>query len=227
MPEATTSYADVNGGWGYYEFDSYTRQPSGLPTSFTTATALLAMHEAAGRFDIELDRKVVDRALQGVRMQRLPDFSYAYAFPHRIAPRRPINLPAGSLGRSQVCNAALRIFGDTLITDEVIERWAERFLEQEPWFDIARKRPIPHESHFAISGYFYYYGAFYFTRAVQLLPGERRTRLAARLAEVILPRQEKDGSWWDYPLYDYHQAYGTGYALMTPAWCAEQLADKE
>ena len=32
-------------------------------------------------------------------------------------------------------------------------------------------------------------------------------------------RQEKDGSWWDYPLYDYHQPYGTAFALMTLARC--------
>jgi len=33
-----------------------------------------------------------------------------------------------------------------------------------------------------------------------------------------------DGSWWDYPLYDYHQAYGTGYSLMALAWCRDAIA---
>jgi len=35
----------------------------------------------------------------------------------------------------------------------------------------------------------------------------------------MLDRQEKDGSWWDYPLYDYHQPYGTSFALMTLIRC--------
>ena len=35
----------------------------------------------------------------------------------------------------------------------------------------------------------------------------------------MLDRQEKDGSWWDYPLYDYHQPYGTAFALMTLQRC--------
>ena len=35
----------------------------------------------------------------------------------------------------------------------------------------------------------------------------------------MLDRQEKDGSWWDYPLYDYHQPYGTAFALMTLHRC--------
>jgi hypothetical protein len=31
--------------------------------------------------------------------------------------------------------------------------------------------------------------------------------------------QEKDGSWWDFPLYDYHQQYGTAFALLSLARC--------
>ena len=39
------------------------------------------------------------------------------------------------------------------------------------------------------------------------------------LATLMLDRQEKDGSWWDYPLYDYHQPYGTAFALMSLHRC--------
>ena len=41
------------------------------------------------------------------------------------------------------------------------------------------------------------------------------------LAGLLVPLQEKDGSWWDYPLYDYHQPYGTAFALMSLARCRE------
>ncbi|NQT52944.1 hypothetical protein HQ576_12875, partial [bacterium] len=34
-------------------------------------------------------------------------------------------------------------------------------------------------------------------------------------AHTLLRLQEKDGSWWDYPFYDYHQPYGTAFALMS------------
>jgi hypothetical protein len=40
-----------------------------------------------------------------------------------------------------------------------------------------------------------------------------------QLAGILLPLQEKDGSWWDFPLYNYHQQYGTGFALMTLVRC--------
>jgi hypothetical protein len=31
--------------------------------------------------------------------------------------------------------------------------------------------------------------------------------------------QEQDGSWWDYPLYNYHQQYGTAFAIMSLQRC--------
>ena len=36
-------YEDVNGGWGYYDFDEATRKPTGIPTSFTTATVMICL----------------------------------------------------------------------------------------------------------------------------------------------------------------------------------------
>ena len=218
-------YEEVNGGWGYLDlFDGVaTRKPSGLPTSFTTATVLLAMAEARDVMGLTLDPKVVSRSVTSINMQRTPDFAYAYSFPHRMHPRGDINRPAGSLARSQVCNACLRVFGEKAVTDEVIIDWADRFLAREGHLSNGRKRPVPHETFFKISGYFYYYGMYYFTVAVDLLPPEKHAHYARSLAAVLLERQEKDGSWWDYPLYDYHQPYGTGYSLMALAWCREVI----
>ncbi len=218
-------YEDVNGGWGYLDlFDGLTTQkPSGIPTSFTTATVLLAMDQARSVMGVKLNDKLVQHAITGINYQRTPDFSYTYSFAHRMRPRADINRPAGSLSRSQACNAALRVFGEKTITDEVLTTWADRFLAREGFLSNVRKRPVPHEGQFRIAGYFYYYGIYYFTESVRLLPKEKHAAYAEKLATILLERQEKDGSWWDYPLYDYHQAYGTGYALMALAWCKEAL----
>ena len=35
------------------------------------------------------------------------------------------------------------------------------------------------------------------------------------LARILMPLQEADGSWWDYPFYDYHQGWGTAFAMMS------------
>jgi hypothetical protein len=218
-------YEDVNGGWGYLDlYDGLTtRKPSGMPTSFTTATVLLAMHEAREEMGVTLDEPTVRHALSGLWKQTTPDFSYVYSFDFRIAPRVPINRPAGSLARSQACNAAHRVFGGERVTDDVLRTWLDRFIAREGFLSIGRKRPVPHETHFQISGYFYYYGIFYFTESADLLPADQHAGFARGLAEIILYRQEKDGSWWDYPLYDYHQPYGTGYALMALSWCRNAL----
>lgn len=219
-------YMDLNGGWGYLDiYDGLTTQkPTGITTCFTTATVLLAMREARDVMGIKLDDRIVKASVASVERQRTPDFAYVYSHSHIYRPRVPINRPAGSLARSQACNATLRAFGETKVTDKVIDEWADRFIEREGFLSIGRKRPVPHETHFQISGYFYYYGVFYFTESVEFLPAAEQEEHAAKLAKLVLFRQEKDGSWWDYPLYDYHQPYGTGYSLMALAWCQKKLA---
>lgn len=217
-------YEDINGGWGYLDLDDLTTEkPSGIPTSFTTATVLLAMDQARSVMGVKLNDKLVAHAIAGINYQRTPDFSYTYSFAHRMRPRLDINRPAGSLGRSQACNAALRVYGEKAVTNEVLTTWADRFLAREGFLSNVRKRPVPHEGQFRIAGYFYYYGIYYFTESVRLLPKETHAAYAEKLATLLLERQEKDGSWWDYPLYDYHQAYGTGYALMALTWCRDEM----
>ena len=206
---------DINGGWGYLDFDNHTAHFSGIPTSFTTATVLLGMKDAEKTFGLLIPEREIKRGLVSINKQRTPDWSFVYSYDHRYRPRYGINRPAGSLGRSQVCMAAMRKFGDKRITNELLEHWLHRLCLREGWFDIGRKRPIPHETHFSISGYFYYYGFYYATECLQMLPDDRQKIYIPHLARHIMSKQEKDGSWWDYPLYDYHQPYGTGYALTT------------
>lgn len=206
---------DINGGWGYYDMDYPTAHFSGIPTSFTTATVLLALKDAEETLGIAPPTKEIERALASIRKQRTPDWSFVYSFDHRYRPRYGINRPAGSLGRSQVCLAALRRFGDEQVNDSLISHWIHRLCLREGWFDIGRKRPVPHETHFSISGYFYYYAFYYATECLEMLPEEKQKPFIPHLARHLMTKQEKDGSWWDFPLYDYHQAYGTGYALTT------------
>lgn len=212
-------HEDINRGWGYYDFQDVTAKPSGLTMSFTTATALLAMHDASSTMDIVLPEPTVKRALEAIRMQRNPDFSYIYDFRHRWSPRRPINRPAGSLSRSQACNAALRKFGDDTVTDQVLRTWLQRLFERQGWLDHGRKRPIPHEAPAAVSGYFYFYGHYYASECIGILPADEQNQWKQQLATLIISKQEQNGCWWDFPLYNYHYAYGTGYALATLARC--------
>lgn len=211
-------YTFVNGGWGYYDFDYRTRTPGDSPNSFTTATVLVCLKDAAA-LGVHYPEKLTKKAIASILRQRQPDFSYAYGEYLRMSPRYGINRPAGSLGRSQACNIALRMYDDKLVTDDVLKTWLNRLFARNGWLSIGRKLPVPHESHFAVAGYFYYYGHYYAALCIEALPEAERPHFQQHLANILLPLQEKDGSWWDYPLYDYHQAWGTAMSVSALLRC--------
>ncbi len=213
-------YESVDGGWSYYDFRAGAKHPSSDPTSFTTATVLLAFRDAMD-LGIDVPTNLTARALQSLQRQRKKDNTYVYAEPHKMRPQSPINRAAGSLGRSQACNLALRRFGDASITDAVLTNWLGRLIVRNEWLGFGRKRPVPHESWFQVAGYFYYYGHYYAALCSDQLPREESRPYRRLLAATLVPLQEKDGSWWDFPFYDYHQPYGTAFALMSLIRCRE------
>ena len=98
--------------------------------------------------------------------------------------------------------------------------WLDRLITRNGWLDMGRKRPIPHESHF--------HGRRLLLLLRPLLrdalrssscPPQDRPFYQDHLARILLSKQERDGSWWDYPLYNYHQQYGTAFALMSLENC--------
>jgi hypothetical protein len=213
-----TRYESVDGGWGYYDFRAGTQKPASSSTSFQSAAFLVAFHDAKA-VGVPPPEKMVQRAVDSLHRQRKSDFSYMYGEYLKMDPLMPINRPGGSLGRSQACNLALRLWGDTKITDQVLIDWLDRLFARNLWLDIGRKRPIPHESWFQVAGYFYYFGHYYAGLCIEQLPPEQRPPHQDQLATLMLRLQEKDGSWWDYPLYNYHQQYGTAFAVMTLLKC--------
>lgn len=212
-------YESVDGGWGYYDFRYQTRKPSSDSISFVNAAVLVAFHEIQQQ-GFEPPKKLIDRAVAATERQQLPGYTYLYGEYLKSMPVRGINRPGGSLGRSQACNLALRLWGADDISGDVITAWQQRLYARNGWLDIGRKRPIPHEAWFQVAGYFYYFGHYYAAKSFPLVPDEqKRAEFQTHMARLMLDRQEKDGSWWDYPFYNYHQPYGTSFALMTLQRC--------
>lgn len=211
-------YESVDKGWGYYDFRVGARRPATDSTSFMTAAALVALREAKA-IGVSVPEKLIKGAVASIHRQRKPDFSYLYGEYLKYVPQHPINLPGGSLGRSQACNIALRLWGDDKVTDKIMKAWLDRLFARNGWLDMGRKKPIPHESFFAVAGYFFYFGHYYAGLCIGQLPSEDRPFYQDHLATLLLRLQSKDGSWWDYPLYNYHQQYGTAFALMTLKCC--------
>lgn len=216
--ELLTRYESVNGGWGYYDFTVGAKRPSSIVTSFSAATCVIELQRAR-KAGFEVPASVTDKAVGSIKRQRKPDFSYLYGAHHWFKPMYSINRPGGSLGRSQVCNLALRRDGDQAVTNQVFVDWLDRLFARNLWLDLARKRPIPHESYFAVAGYFVYYAYYYGSGCMLELPEEQQAFYKAQFAHLLLDLQESDGCWWDFPLYDYHQSYGTAFAIMTLVRC--------
>lgn len=214
----------LGGGWSYYDFDYRTAQPGSKSLSFVTGTVLVAL-SGAKEIGVEVPQKMIHRSLDSLLRQRRPDGTYLYGEHLRVV-RAEIDRPAGCIGRAQSCNLALFLWGNPSITQDVFLNWLDHLIARNGWLDIGRKRPVPHESWFAIAGYFYYYAHYYAVRCVEKLDNPKdQLRLANHLADLMLGLQEKDGSWWDFPLYDYHPYYGTAMALSTLAH-VKQIRDQ-
>jgi len=199
-------YESMWGGWQYYDWLG-SQHPALEPTSFTTASALVAMH-AASEAGIEVDPK---RAIRIVEECRNPDGSYNYDWSRIPRPQAEINKKKGNISRAQACNDALRLWRRVDRARVIAD--LDLFFREHKWLDVARKRPIPHEGWYAHAGYFYYYSHWYASRNIVWL-GADGERFRRPLLDAILPHQEADGSWWDFPDYTYDVFYGTAQALL-------------
>ena len=219
-------WQSIHGGWFYY--GSGMSQPINPSCSFVNAAVLVALARAK-KIGLNADDRMVKRAIEATQLMRKPDSSFIYTM--RIPSDKSramalINRPSGSLGRSQAGNVALRLWSDPNITDAVLIQWLDRLVTRHGWLDMGRKKPIPHESHAAVAGYFYYFGLYYGGLCISQLPENQRPLYQQHLADRIIKRQEQDGSWFDYPLYSYHKPYGTAFALLTLDRCREATSDK-
>lgn len=212
----------VEGGWGYYDFQSQTKHPSGMTTSFGTATILVGLARAKAQ-GVDVPQRMADRAIAALVHMRNPNGSFAYSWDHRMWPQGGINKIEGSLARTPACYAALRAWDAKAtrarVTDAQVLAAFENLRKHGRFLAIARKYPFPHEAWFQNSGYFVFYGYDYATRLLPVLPEKERAVHAASIASYLAPLQEPDGSWWDYQLYGYHKPYGTAMVVMALARC--------
>lgn len=220
-------HQSLDGGWGYYDFDHRSINPSGdLSTPFTTAAVLVALHEAF-RADLRMRRGEtspdgdglrdhnVQIALDYVQRHRIPNGAYYYSSGHMHYPQGSANLPRGSMGRSQSGDNALFTWGRKGITQDVLKAQLDYFMGPEHVFiEIGRGRQYPHEAWYATAPYYYYFGHYYAARNVLALPKADQFKYGDKLGELTVAGQYDDGSFWDYPLYGYHKAYGTGYGVL-------------
>ncbi len=206
---------EPKGGWGYYEGPVVSRRPT-WSTSFSTATVIPALVMARDALPWGVDPKVVARAVEYVRRCALPNGAYEYdlnAIP-RIRGGEMINQVKGSLGRIQVCNLARRAGGDPAVTDDVVRDGLATFLENHRFLDVARLKPIPHESWYQNAAYFYNFGHCYAALVVNELPAAERETWHARLRPHFAKVQFEDGSTYDFIGNGWAEVSGTSFLAI-------------
>jgi len=213
--EKLATYQTLDGGWGYLSIQEVpTFQPSNTSMSFTTATILVGL-DRARRGGVQLPEKLVARAVDHLLRSRLPDGAFLYGEYLEYRPRHQINQLKGSACRNPLCHYALELFGVPPPGDVTVVSSLEDLLVRHAAFQRAAvRRPIPHESWYAISGYFYLYGHAYASYVLTQQSPEVQRKLWPEMLRAVLHCRQPDGSYWDYPLYSYHKPYGTGFALQ-------------
>ncbi|MBK9974998.1 MAG: hypothetical protein IPP14_09515 [Planctomycetes bacterium] len=206
-------HQSLDGGWGYYDFEQRTQRPSGeISTTFTTAAALVGMFEAS-QAGLSIRDHNVQIGLDYLERLRVPNGAYFYSTGHKYSPMWDPNLPRGSLGRSQGGDNALYTW-NRKIKPADLQKQLDYFFKDHLFIEIGRGRQFPHEAWYATAPYYYYFGHYYASRNVLALPADIRPKYSDTLADLVVKGQYDDGSFWDYPLYGYTKAYGTGYGIL-------------
>jgi hypothetical protein len=172
--------------------------------------------KAAG---LSIPQRLTRMSIHRLEEMRLPNGFFMYGTDYKYIPRLPCNLPRGALGRTQPSNYALWLWESPKVNVAGIRAGLDEFVRDHAFIEMGRKRPIPHESWYQTAGYYYYFDHYYASRLLDALPAADRAEYAARLIEFVVPHQEPDGSWWDFPMWDYHKPYGTSFAIMTLLRC--------
>ena len=218
--KALVVYQSPDGGWGYLDFKVPAYKPS-WSTAFTTATVMIALHEAR-EAGVEVPQAMIDKAVALLWRSRTPDGNYVYSIDHKYYPHGLINRPGGSSLRNPGCNYALHLFDEKMGTDG-LRVGLQQLVDNHRFAIAGLRRPRPHESWYAVSGYFYLYGHQYAATSMAVMPKADRQKYWPHIVRSTLKTRQNDGSFWDYPTYRYHKAYGTGYALMILGRCPEGI----
>ncbi len=214
LVEKLGRYQDLDGGWGYLSLAGVrTYQPSFTSMSFTTATILVGLERVIA-VGVEVPERLLERALDQVASCRTPLGSFTYGKLWNRSPAAGINVEKGAACRTPACYYSLDVLGREVKPADYKKALEDLLIEHLRFQIVALRRPIPHESWYGVSGYFYLYGCAYAAYAMERVDPALRRRLSPHLADAVLQTRQPDGSFWDYTMYSYHKPYGTAYALI-------------
>jgi hypothetical protein len=206
------------GGWNYAR-RSRGKEPAQAST-FMTAPTVLALLQAKSQ-GFEVDDGVLNRAVASLEAARLPDlgtFQYGTG-PGKGSARTSWEHPAGSSGRSAVCELALHVAGKG--SEERLRAAIMQFMVY--WDELKARHQgtgthIP--EHYMIAPYYFYFAHTYTALAIEQLPKEERGRLRQSFRELLFRTREKDGTWNDR-VFPRSSSFGSAMSVL--ALCAPRI----
>ena len=134
---------------------------------------------------IPVEDALIARGVANLAKCRTKEGTYVYSFSWRYRPTGLINRPQGSLTRTPACDLALYFLGKGIDRKD-LAKGVENLLAKRKFARMALHRPIPHESWFAVSGYFYLYGYSYAAEVCRELPDATVAKLRDGMIEEVL-----------------------------------------
>ncbi|MFM8873295.1 MAG: prenyltransferase/squalene oxidase repeat-containing protein [Phycisphaerales bacterium] len=194
------------GGW------NYARQP-GIETPcpmspFMTAPCLQVLFEARAQ-GLKVDAAVVSRALDALERCRTGDGNFAYSAQRQT--REPARTMPGAIGRMVCGESVLMRAGrsDAARVRASVDAFLEHWIELEK----RRRKNGTHVAPYGVAPYYFFFGFFHASDAVEMLPEAERGEYRRQLVQLLAAVRDADGTW-DDRVFPRSRSFGTAMAIM-------------
>jgi len=188
------------GGWNYARRG---RQTTASP--FMTAPTIIALWEARRQGE-KVPQRELDKALDALESCRTEEGVIAYNSGGGM-PKLP-----GAIARTPVTESVLYAADRTSL--EEIESSIESFFEHWNELEVRRKQTGTHIPPYGVAPYYFYYGHYYASVAIEMLPEKERPKWRTKYLETLISVREDSGGWNDR-VFPRSEAFGTSMALLS------------
>ena len=194
----------VDGGWNYYAGPLL----GGESMSFNTGNFIVALTRAKKQ-GVDVPQGMIGDAVKLVKRMRTVRGGFVYDARFLLHAGSVNELSAAA--RAAACEEGLAAAG--VSSRKHIDRTRLVWAEGENWLEDGRKLITPHSAIHQISGYFFFYGYYWFAELLQRVDDVTQKRWE-RMAWTMVRTQETSGEWWDTAAATYGDKWGTGFAIL-------------
>jgi hypothetical protein len=191
---------EKTGGWNYAR-----RGTAPAASPFMTAPTLIALWEARRQGE-KVDSRVLEEALDSLEKCRTDEGAIAYSSSQAM-PKLP-----GSIARTPIVEAVLYAADRSSLED--VEVAVEAFFEHWNELEVRRKKNGTHVAPYGVAPYYFFYGHYYASVAIELLPEGTRKKWRTRYLDTLLSVREESGAFNDR-VFPRSAAFGTSMALLS------------